>query len=198
MSKRLFTVIVVFLSFIIVGLIIVLSIELLKDDSDNSGTTIPDGYTEYVPTVTPAPAPAYVQVNPDDIPEDTEWIEYTPAEEYPESNNIGDVDWDKLEYCKHDMVLADSIYDWAFDIAGVDFEWAQLLSNLNATYVKENGIVTTVEYVYPSELGIDTYFDNAAYYILNLDGVNVMFIVSDNQDVVYFDKYDNLVKMLTK
>ena len=107
MSKRLFTVIVVFLSCIIVGLIIVLSIELLKDDSDNSGTTIPDGYTEYVPTVVPAPAPVYVQANPDDIPEDTEWIEYTPAEEYPESNNVGDIEWDKLEYCKHDMVLAD-------------------------------------------------------------------------------------------
>lgn len=198
MSKRLFTVIVVFLSFIIVGLIAVLSIELLKDDSDNSGTTIADGYTEYVPKVTPAPAPEYVQVNPDDIPEDTEWIEYIPAEEYPESNNVGDVEWDKLEYCKHDMVLADSIYDWALDIAGVDFEWAQLLSNLNATYVKENGIVTTVEYVYPSELGIDTYFDNAAYYILNLDGVNIMFIVNDDQDVVYFDKYDKLVEMLTK
>lgn len=198
MNKRLFTVIVVFLSCVIVGLIVVLSIELLKDNSDNSGTTIADGYTEYVPTVTPVPAPVYPQANPDDIPEDTEWIEYTPAEEYPESNNVGDIEWNKLEYCKHDMVLADSIYDWAFDIAGVDFEWAQLLSNLNATYVKENGVVTTVKYVYPSELGIDTYFDNAAYYILNLDGVNVMFIVSDNQDVVYFDKYDNLVKMLTK
>lgn len=198
MSKRLFTVIVVFLSCVIVGLIIVLSIELLKDDSDNSGTTITDGYKEYVPTVIPAPAPAYVQVNPDDIPEDTEWIEYTPAEEYPESNNVGNAEWNKLEYCKHDMVLADSIYDWAFDIAGADFEWAQLLSNLNATYVKENGIVTTVEYVYPSELGIDTYFDNAAYYILNLDGVNIMFIVDDDQDVVYFDKCDKLVEMLTK